>query len=123
VSRTALVPVERRQRAPTVLAAVSDADLGAASGVNDAASRIGGVLTTALVPALIGASGGRRLAGTLAHGYQPAMIIMAGLSGAAALIAGLFITDNRAPAPRLGQWAPHHGCAGPVPDPAATPRA
>jgi hypothetical protein len=51
------------------------------------------------------------------------MIIMAGLSGAAALIAGLFITDNRAPAPRLGQWAPHHGCAGPVPDPAATPRA
>jgi hypothetical protein len=75
------------------------------------------------VPALIGASGGRRLAGTLAHGYQPAMIIMAGFSGAAALIAGLFITDNRAPAPRLGQWAPHHGCTGPVPDPAATPRA
>jgi MFS family permease len=104
-----------------VLTEVSDADLGEASGVNDAASRIGGVLIIALVPALIGASGARSLAGALAHGYQPAMIIVAGLSGAATMITGLFVTDNRASAPRLGRWAPHHGCAGPVPDPAATP--
>ena len=53
-----------------VLAAVSDADLGEASAINDAASRVGGVI--AIVPALIGASGGRSLAGALAHGYQPA---------------------------------------------------
>ncbi len=39
-----------------VLAAVRDADLGEASGINDAASRIGGVIAIALVPALIGAS-------------------------------------------------------------------
>jgi Na+/melibiose symporter-like transporter len=62
-----------------VLAAVRDADLGEASGINDAASRIAGVITIALVPVLIGASGGRSLAQALAHGYQPAMIVMGGL--------------------------------------------
>jgi hypothetical protein len=107
--------------AAAVLVAVTDADLGEASGVNDAASRIGGVLIIAPVPALIGASSGRSLAGPLTHGYQPAMIVMAGLSAAVALIAGLFVTDNRAPAPRLRRWAPHHGRAVPAPDPAATP--
>ena len=39
-----------------VLAAIGDADLGEASGINDAASRIGGVVVIALVPALFGAS-------------------------------------------------------------------
>jgi hypothetical protein len=90
----------------TVLAAVSDADLGEASGVNDAASRIGGVLTIALLPALIGASGGRRLAGALPHGYQPTMIIMAGLSGAAALIAGLSSPITARPLPGSGGGRP-----------------
>ena len=104
-----------------VLAAVRDADLGEASGINDAASRIGGVIAIALVPALIGASGGRSLGHALAHGYQPAMIVMGGLCAGAALIAGLFVTDRRATAPRLARWAPHDGCALPVPDPVATP--
>ncbi len=104
-----------------VLAAVRDADLGEASAVNDAASRIGGVIVIAVVPVLIGASGGRGLAHALAHGYQPAMIVMGGLCAAGALIAGLFVTDDRAAAPRLARWTPHQGCAVPVPDPAATP--
>ena len=34
-----------------VLAAVSDADLGEASAINDATSRVGGVVLIALVPA------------------------------------------------------------------------
>ena len=37
-----------------VLAAVGDADLGEASAINDAASRVGGVIAIALVPLLIG---------------------------------------------------------------------
>jgi len=45
-----------------VLAAVNDADFGEASVINDAASRVGGVIVIALVPVLIGAIGGRRLA-------------------------------------------------------------
>ena len=49
-----------------VLAAVGDADLGEASAINDAASRVGGVIAIALVPALIGATVGTSLADALA---------------------------------------------------------
>ena len=42
-----------------VLAAVAGTGLGQASGINDASSRIGGVVVIALVPVLIGATGGR----------------------------------------------------------------
>ncbi len=45
-----------------VLAAVDDGDLGEASAINDAASRIGGVILVALVPALLGAGGAPGLA-------------------------------------------------------------
>src|SRR5205807_6283185 len=41
-----------------VLAAVGDADLGEASAINDAASRVGGVIAIALVPVLIGVGAG-----------------------------------------------------------------
>ena len=34
---------------------------------------------------------------------------------------GLFVTDRRAAAARLARWAPHHGCAVPVPDLVGTP--
>jgi Na+/melibiose symporter-like transporter len=103
-----------------VLAAVGDADLGEASGVNDAASRVGGVIVIALVPALIGATGGRGYAHALAHGYQPAMIVMGGLCAAAALVTALFVTDARA-AHRVVPRAPQAGCATPVPAHAAAP--
>ena len=59
-----------------VLAAVRDADLGEASAINDAASRVGGLIVIALVPALIGATAGRSLDHALVHGYQPAMIAL-----------------------------------------------
>jgi hypothetical protein len=99
-----------------VLAAVADPDLGEASAVNDAGSRLGGVVAIAVVPALIGAGGGRGLAGALAHGYQPAMIALGALCAAAAAVTAVFVADDRANAPRLAAPAPHHGSAIPVPD-------
>lgn len=97
-----------------VLAAVSDRDLGEASGVNDASARVGGLLVIALVPAVIGATGGQTLAGALGDGFQPAMLVMAGLCGLAALISALFVSDVRRTAPRIAPRAPDHGCALPV---------
>lgn len=74
----------------------------------------------ALVPALIGAIAGQSLADALAQGYQPAMIVMGALCVAAALIAGVFVTDDRtaAPAPRVAPPAPDHGCVLPLTYPA-----
>ena len=100
-----------------VLAAVDDSDLGEASAINDAASRVGGVILVALVPALLGAGGAAGLARPLAANYQFAMLVLAGLSLAAAALAALFVPSSRAtgqhpaPGPRL------HACA--VPEPAA----
>jgi EmrB/QacA subfamily drug resistance transporter len=82
-----------------VLAAVDDAELGEASGINDAAARVGGVILIALVPLLIGASAASSLGEALVHGYQPAMLSMAALTALAALIAAVFVTDQRAAAP------------------------
>jgi EmrB/QacA subfamily drug resistance transporter len=102
-----------------VLAAVSDADLGEASAINDAASRVGGVVVIALVPLLIGATGGRSITQVLAHGYQPAMIVMAALCAAAALVTALFVSDSRTAVPPLVPSPRCHGCAAPVPGPPA----
>jgi EmrB/QacA subfamily drug resistance transporter len=102
-----------------VLAAVGDADQGEASGVNDASARIGGVIVIALVPALIGATGGRSYAHALVGGYRPAMIVMAALCVAAALVTAVFVSDSRARARRVVPRAPDAGCA--VPVPAAAP--
>lgn len=102
-----------------VLAAVDDADLGEASAVNDAASRIGGAVAVASVPLLIGAGGGS-LEGALADGFRPAMLTLAGVCGVAAVVTAVFVSDRRAtsPVPRLAPPAPH-GCA--LPSPAASP--
>jgi hypothetical protein len=82
-----------------VLAAVDDSDLGEASAVNDAAARVGSVVVIALVPLLLGAGAANSLADGLAHGYQPAMLAMAVLAAAAAVIAAIFVSDQRAAAP------------------------
>jgi EmrB/QacA subfamily drug resistance transporter len=91
-----------------VLAAVDDSDLGEASGINDAASRVGGVVLVALVPVLLGASGSvAGLSGPLAARYQVAMLVMAGVALAAAVLSAVFVPSRRvtaphpAPAPRL----------------------
>ncbi|WP_433729687.1 DHA2 family efflux MFS transporter permease subunit [Actinoplanes sp. CA-051413] len=98
-----------------VLAAVDDSDLGEASAINDAASRVGGVVLVALVPALLGAGGAPGLAQPLAANYQSAMLVMAGLTVAAAALTALLVPSRRstgqhaAPNPRL------HTCAAPEP--------
>jgi EmrB/QacA subfamily drug resistance transporter len=98
-----------------VLAAVADTDLGEASGINDASSRIGGVIVIALVPVLIGATGGRSYARALVHGYQPAMIVVGGLCVAAALVTALFVSNAHKTGHRIVPRAPEVGCAKPVP--------
>jgi EmrB/QacA subfamily drug resistance transporter len=98
-----------------VLAAVGDADLGEAAAINDAASRLGGVIAIAMVPVLIGVGGGS-LVRALSQGYQTAMIVLGGVCAAAAVVTAVFVTNDRVPAPRLAPPAPHHGCAPPVPD-------
>ncbi|MCW2993047.1 MAG: transrane efflux protein [Conexibacter sp.] len=102
-----------------VLASVGDTDLGEASAINDAASRIGGVVAIAVVPALLGA-GGTSLAGALTDGYQDAMIVMAGLCVAGAVVTALFVSDARAAGPLIAPHPQAHGCA--LPDPHPTPR-
>jgi EmrB/QacA subfamily drug resistance transporter len=96
-----------------VLAAVDDRDLGEASGINDAASRIGGVVMIAFVPLLLGAGRSSSLARPLAANYQAAMLVMAALSVAAALITIVFVPAGRA-AKNLPAADPRlHGCAAP----------
>ena len=55
------------------------------------------MIAVALVPALIGATGGASLADALAGGYQPAMIVIGGVCVAGARsITALFVSDDRA---------------------------
>src|SRR5205085_11531181 len=77
-----------------VLGAVDDTDLGEASAINDAAARVGSVVVIARIPLLIGA-GAASLADAIGSGYRPAMIAMAALSGISAVIAALFVSDQR----------------------------
>jgi MFS family permease len=104
-----------------VLAAVSDADLGEASAISDVASRLGGAVMIALVPALIGVQSGNSLTAALAGGYEPAMVILSGLCVLAAAISAIFVQDTRTPGPRFAPPAPYHGCA--LPDVATPGRA
>jgi MFS family permease len=99
-----------------VLAAVDDADLGEASAINDAASRVGGVVMVALVPTLLSTGGAPDLAGPLAASYRPAVLVLAGLTVVAAVVTAAFVPSRRTagrhapPAPRV------HACA--IPEPA-----
>lgn len=106
-----------------VLAAVSDADLGEASAISDVAARLGGAIMTALVPVLIGVQTGRGLTEALAHGYRPAMIVLAALCGVAAVISAIYVQDGRHAGSAFAAPAPYHGCALPDPRPIAPVRA
>jgi EmrB/QacA subfamily drug resistance transporter len=103
-----------------VLAAVADPDLGEATAISDVASRLGGAVMTALVPVLIGVRAGDGLAGTLASGYRPAMIVLAGLALAAAAVSAVYVRDTRVAGPSFAPPAPFHGCALPHPRPGVT---
>jgi EmrB/QacA subfamily drug resistance transporter len=94
-----------------VLAAVDDTDLGQASAINNAASWVGGVVAIGIVPALIGAGGGRSLAHALVNGYEPAMIAMAGLCAMGALVTGLFAPNDHVDCPLIAPHPRAHACA------------
>src|SRR4051794_19217789 len=93
-----------------VLAAVTDADLGEASAISDVASRLGGAVTIALVPALLGVHAGRDLPAALLSGYRPAMVVLAGLCVVAAAICAVFVRDTHRAPPRFAPPAPFQGC-------------
>ncbi|WBB78803.1 MFS transporter [Micromonospora sp. WMMD882] len=83
----------------SVLAAVDDRFAGVASGFNNAASRVGGLLAVAALPLLVGLSGtGYEQAGELTHAYRGALLWCAGLLLAGALLAAT--SARRAEAPR-----------------------
>ena len=58
----------------------------------------------------------RSISQALAHGNQPAMLVMAGLCVAAALITGLFVSDSRPAAPAPASSPRIHSCPLPIPE-------
>jgi hypothetical protein len=85
----------------SVLAAVADRFAGVASGVNNAASRAGGLLAVAALPLLVGLSGsGYGVAAQLAPAFRSAMLWCAGLMLAGAVLAALLVhRPHREPPP------------------------
>ncbi|MBK4347128.1 MFS transporter [Lacisediminihabitans changchengi] len=100
----------------SVLAAVRDADLGEASAINDGASRVGALLVTALVPVLIGSTGGMELALAVDRGYSSAMIVMAVLAAASAVVTGIFVSNARGAALQMTPGPRVNSCAIPLVD-------
>ena len=77
-----------------VLEAAPERDAGAASGVNNAAARLAGLISAAALPAAAGMGGLERLSGlALTQGFARAMWICAGLCGVGAIVT--WVTVNR----------------------------
>jgi EmrB/QacA subfamily drug resistance transporter len=103
----------------SVLAAAPDRFAGAASGLNNAASRVGGLLAVSGLPLLVGLSGGGyRVSGDLAPAYRAALLWCAGLMLAGALLAAVLVHRPGRPPQRSrpcpGLPAPLHPEPGPV---------
>ncbi|SFD58529.1 drug resistance transporter, EmrB/QacA subfamily [Micromonospora sediminimaris] len=98
----------------SVLAAVNDRFAGVASGFNNAASRVGGLLAVAALPLLVGLTGtGYEQPAELTAAYRGALLWCAGLLVAGALIAALLV---HRPARRPPPAQPCHSL------PVSTPR-
>ena len=94
-----------------VLAAVDTRRAGVASGVNNAAARLAGLLGIAVIPAVagIGSQTGAGLAAALDHGYAPAMRISAAACAAGGLIAGVMVRRTT-PVRPITHPSPVHAC-------------
>lgn len=79
-----------------VLAAAPDEQAGTASGVNNAAARLAGLLSAAALPAAAGLGGLEQLAGArFTQGFARAMWICAGLCWVAAVVTWLTVRHER----------------------------
>jgi MFS family permease len=101
----------------TVLAAAPDHLAGAASGMNNAVARTGGLLAVAVLPAVTGLSGAAyRSPAALTASWRMALVICAGLAVVGGLL-GLFLDNGvlRGPAPDKKAPTPTETPAAPRP--------
>jgi hypothetical protein len=96
-----------------VLAAVGDDRAGTASGINNAAARLAGLLAIAALPAVTGISNAPSLGAGLDHGYGPALLVAGGITAAGGLIAALTVRAT-ASVPSLIQASPFQACQYPA---------
>jgi MFS family permease len=111
----------------TVLDSAPDRLAGAASGVNNAVARAGGLLAVAVVPAVAGLGGtGVGDPAAFAAGFRTAMLVCACLLLVGALVAAVLVRrplGTAEPGPRqrlLIEECPHCGVSGPQVHPATT---
>lgn len=106
----------------TVLASVSDAMAGVASGVNNAVSRLAGLLAVAVLPALAGIAVDESLGRALDDGYATALQLSAALCAAGGLIS-LAMVRRALPVKPVVHPSPQAACGDPSladPDPAGS---
>jgi len=92
-----------------VLGAADASRAGVASGVNNAAARLAGLLGIAVIPAVTGIGGAGDLAAGLDHGYAAALWLSAVVCAAGGLVSWLFVR-TAAPVRTITHPSYSHGC-------------